>query len=71
MSAFEPREIDPAEVRVGMLVERRKDECIVRARVEKSVGRWDDRINGMGEPDARGWRTVTRVEVRESDCPAP
>lgn len=49
MSAFEPREIDPADVRVGMLVERRKDECIVRARVEKSVGRWDDRINGMGE----------------------
>ena len=28
-----------------------------------------DRHDHYGEPDARGWRTVTRVEGRESDCP--
>ena len=28
-----------------------------------------DRHDHYGESDARGWRTVTRVEVRESDCP--
>ena len=28
-----------------------------------------DRHDHYGEPDARGWRTVTRVEGRESECP--